>query len=162
MKNYIESILAILIMCININNSFAQNKLKDRPNSNIISKSKTHLIINDSLALQKINSVNSAKVEIKIPIDGNFLVAFPPYPIPAKENVSCLIYWDTKLDIKGADMGVYDVNCNKICGKEKVFLNKQTDNSGIVTWNTNAVIKGIYFIQIKHGTATLLIKVIIE
>jgi hypothetical protein len=145
-----------------IDKSSAQNNDDVSVKNYIISISKEHYKILDTLVINNLQSITSAKVDIKIPINGNFLFAYPPYPIPAKETVSCLIYWDTKLDIKDAEMGVYDINCNKICGKEKIQLTKHSENSGVITWNASATINSIYFIQIKHGTATLIIKVIIK
>ncbi|MEI6088926.1 MAG: hypothetical protein WCR42_00585 [bacterium] len=162
MKKLIKPILIVLILISAFDNSFAQNMAKAPLKNSIILISKELSKTTDSLLQGNQNRVKSGKVEIEIPISGNYLYAFPPYPIPAKEHVSSLIYWDTKLDIKDAEMGVYDINCNKICGKEKIILNRQTDYCGVVTWNSNAVVKGIYFIQIKHGTATLMIKIIIE
>jgi hypothetical protein len=59
-------------------------------------------------------------------------------------------------------MSVYNMDCEKICGKERISLAKLNDYNGIVTWNGFGYQSGIYLLVIKHGTRTVLIKMIIE
>jgi hypothetical protein len=96
------------------------------------------------------------------PLTGNYLYAYPPYPLPAKESVHTLIYWDTKLNINNAEMGVYNFLGAKVCGKERISLSQNSNWSGIVTWDATGTPPGIYFLQIKHGTRTKAIKMLIE
>jgi len=93
---------------------------------------------------------------------GNYLYAYPPYPLPAKDYVSSEIYWDTKLDINSADMAVYNLFGDKICGKEKINLQQKTIWSGTVTWDASSAPPGLYLLRIKHGTKTETIKMLIE
>jgi len=93
---------------------------------------------------------------------GNYLYAYPPYPLPAKDYVSSEIYWDTKLDINSADMSVYNLFGDKICGKEKISLQQKTIWSGTVTWDASSAPPGLYLLRIKHGTKTETIKMLIE
>jgi hypothetical protein len=116
----------------------------------------------ESLNNNKVNRIEFAKVEIETTLIGNYLYALPPYPLPSKGIVNTVIYWDTILDINKADMSVYNMDCEKICGKERISLVKLNDYNGIVTWNGFGYQSGIYFLIIKHGTRTALIKMIIE
>lgn len=102
------------------------------------------------------------KVEIEIPLNGNYLYAFPPYPIPANSSVNTMIYWDTKLNINNAEMLVYDINGTKICGKERISLSQLNEYSGIVTWNSAGNKPGVYLLIIAHGTKTVIVKIIIN
>jgi hypothetical protein len=165
MKKYTAIIFSTFILIINYFNLSAQNiRVEDKMLYKIqILKEKG--IFSPKLDTFFINNINTnkvTKVDIEIPFDGNYLYAFPPYPLPAKESVCSLIVWDAKLDINNAEMSVFDLNGDQICGKERITLNKESDYYGIVTWNVNAKIKGIYFIHIKHGTAAIIIKVMID
>lgn len=163
MKKILKRILLLLLIILNYNILLAQND-DDNAQSSINNIAK--LEYSNAKILDSVNN-NTPKKHFEKPINetpilGNYLYAYPPYPIPAKEIVSTLFFWDSKLDINKAIMPVYDMNGNKICGKEKIILEKQSEFSGIVTWNTSAVNKGIYFIQIVHGTQTKMIKIIKE
>jgi hypothetical protein len=162
MKKIYKIILLALILIINFNIILAQNNRNAIAGVNnkiaVLKNSNDNTL--ETLMHNEINKINSAKIET--PLSENYLYAYPPYPMPAKECINCLLFWDSKLDINNAKMCVYDMNCNSICGKEKITLNRHSDFSGIVTWNSNGVSKGIYFIQIIHGTRTSMIKVIIE
>ncbi len=116
----------------------------------------------DLLTKKKQNLIKVAKVEIETPIDGNYLYTCPPYPLPSKGNVNTLIYWDTKLDINNAEMTVYNINCDKICGKERITINKLSEYNGIVTWDGTGYQTGVYLLTIKHGTRLGIVKMVIE
>jgi hypothetical protein len=163
MKKLIKTILSLLLIIVNYNILLAQN------NNDFVKCTIDNLAKLEHSNMKILGSVNNntakkyfEKPIIETPILGNYLYAYPPYPIPAKEFVSTLIFWDSKLDINKAIMCVYDMNGNKICGKENITLEKQSEFSGIVTWKTSGVYKGIYFIQIVHGTQTKMIKIIKE
>jgi hypothetical protein len=92
----------------------------------------------------------------------NYLYAYPPYPMPATNEVRSLIYWDTSIDIESDEMTVYNIYGTKVAGKEKLRLDKLTNYSGNLVWDCSDVPSGIYLITIKHGTETRAVKVIVN
>lgn len=117
---------------------------------------------NQGQNLDNSNKLQYNKFAIDIGKEDNYLYAYPPYPLPATNYVQFLLYWDTTLDIKDSEIAVYDINGNKICGKEKFILDQMSLYNGIMTWNSSGIDRGIYIIQIKHGTKTETVKVMIE
>lgn len=95
-------------------------------------------------------------------VNQNYLYAFKPYPIPAAQQVSALVYWDTSLEIENDEIFVYDIYGQKIAGKESITINKLAPYKGNITWNCSAAANGIYFIQINHGTITQTVKVMVN
>jgi hypothetical protein len=91
-----------------------------------------------------------------------YLYIHAPCPVPAKNSVQSLIYWDPHIDIEDDDIGVIDVSGNKIEGKENITIDKLTPYSGFLTWNCARVAQGIYFIHIKHGNNSRIMKVVIS
>lgn len=91
----------------------------------------------------------------------NYLYAYPPYPMPAINEVRSLIYWDTSIDIDNDEMFVYDMYGVKVAGKEKIRIDKLTAYSGNLVWDCSGIPTGIYLINIKHGTRTRTIKAIV-
>ena len=114
----------------------------------------------DTANISHSNSINS-KIEDEKLYKGDYLYAFPPYPIPAKETVNSLVYWDKRYDFNNADINVYNTEGTKISGKERVTITQQSDWSSIVSWNAANFPSGIYIILIKHGSKTLSVKVVI-
>ncbi|GAB1370394.1 hypothetical protein MASR1M45_04550 [Candidatus Kapaibacterium sp.] len=92
----------------------------------------------------------------------NYLYTYPPYPLPATNEVHSLIYWDTSTDIENGDMAVYSIYGTKVAGKEKLRIDKLTSYSGILVWDCSDVQSGIYLITIKHGTESRAVKVIVN
>ena len=101
-------------------------------------------------------SVQNTETEIM-----NYLFSYPPYPMPAINEVRSLIYWDTSIDIDNDEMFVYDMYGTKVAGKEKLRIDKLTAYSGNLVWDCSGVPTGIYLINIKHGTQTRTIKAIV-
>lgn len=99
--------------------------------------------------------------EIETPYIGDYLYACPPYPMPAKDKVNSLVYWDKRYNFDKAEINVYNTEGIKICSKEHISVSQQSDWSSIVTWNANGVPFGIYIILIKHGSKTISVKVAI-
>jgi len=172
MREYFKYIIIFIIFILNLIELSAQFAKFD-PDQNynigrdiIQIKSKNSIIKlkqkHSSVVMENSNELSKYKAVIESPLVGNYLYAYPPYPMPAKNYVNILLYWDTKLDIKTAEMGVYDMNGKKRCGKEKITLDQQSASNGIITWCSSGFERGIYFIQIKHGTETSNVKVIIE
>ena len=54
--------------------------------------------------LDPLTKVDDYKIEVL-----NYLYAFPPYPLPAINEVRSLIYWDMSLDIDKDEINVYDI-----------------------------------------------------
>ncbi len=92
----------------------------------------------------------------------NYLYAYPPYPMPAINIVQSLIYWDWSIDIDKDEIDVYNIYGKKIEGKEKITIEKINQYSGYLIWDCSDVDNGIYFIQLKHGTNSLLLKILVD
>ena len=92
----------------------------------------------------------------------SYFYSFPPYPIPATNQISAKIYWDLRYDIDKADFSVYNIYGMKIDDKSHFALNKEKSYSGTLTWNCATAPDGVYMLVIKHGDATRAIPVIIE
>ena len=142
-----KNIILILIIFISPK-SFLNSSLPD--STQVICKTNQDSIINYN------------KQVIETPLKNNYLYTFPPYPIPAYSQVNFMLYWDTKKDIKSADIAIYNINGNKISCKEEITINKHSNYNGVLTWNTTEKLHGIYFINIKHGTAYVTVKVLIK
>lgn len=91
-----------------------------------------------------------------------YLYSYSPYPIPAKSEVSTVLYWDPVFDIDNAQISVYNIYGVEIQGKENITINKNTQYSGILNWDCSKINNGTYFIQINHGTNKKSIKVIVQ
>ncbi|OGU12405.1 MAG: hypothetical protein A2X61_04595 [Ignavibacteria bacterium GWB2_35_12] len=107
--------------------------------------------------LDPINSVEENEIEVQ-----NYLYVYPPFPIPAKNYVKTLIYWDLSIDIDKDEIAVYNIYGVKIEGKEKIRIDKKNSYSGWLVWDCSDVESGIYFIKINHGTKTKYIKVMVD
>ncbi|MCX6148620.1 MAG: hypothetical protein NTW25_15405 [Candidatus Kapabacteria bacterium] len=95
--------------------------------------------------------ISSVETQIE---DQTYFYSYPPFPIPAKNEVKSLIYWDMSYNIDYSDIGVYDIYGNKIANREKISINKLNAYSGYLSWDCSGAGTGVYMIQIKHGTNT--------
>lgn len=95
----------------------------------------------------------------EIEVKTDYLWSSAPYPNPAKEFVQAKIYWDTNNDIEQAELTVFDIYGNRICGKDKISLVPENEYSGLIKWECSGVSNGIYLIRIQHGTKKQNIKV---
>ena len=91
----------------------------------------------------------------------NYLYSYPPYPLPAMNEVRSLIYWDTSIEIDIEQIAVYNIFGAKVAGHDKIRLDKLTAYSGNLVWDCSGVESGIYVIHLKHGTESRIIKVIV-
>lgn len=91
----------------------------------------------------------------------SYFYAFPPFPLPAVNQIRSLIYWNTGIDIDKDEIAIYDLYGTKISGREQIDIEKITPYSGYLTWNCSWVDSGIYLIQIRHGASNNVIKVIV-
>lgn len=104
-----------------------------------------------------INSVEDSKTE-----ETTYLFIYPPYPVPSGNSVKALIYWDPRVNIDDDEIGVMNASGCKIEGRGNITIDKLTPYSGFLTWNCAGVTSGIYFIHIKHGNNSRLIKTVIS
>lgn len=91
----------------------------------------------------------------------NYLYSYPPYPLPALNEVRSLIYWDPGLDIDIEQITIYNIYGTKIPTHDKIRIDKLTNYSGNLIWDCSGVETGIYVIHLKHGTESRIIKVIV-
>ncbi len=103
-------------------------------------------------------SVVEAKIE-EVP----YLYFFPPYPLPAvKGNVRAMIYWEPKIDIDNDEIIVTNIYGGKVSGRENITIDKKTAYSGYLVWDCSKVETGIYFINLRHGSTSRTLKVIVD
>ncbi|MBI5324012.1 MAG: hypothetical protein HZB41_01810 [Ignavibacteriae bacterium] len=103
----------------------------------------------------------TAVIDVEIEVQ-NYLYAYPPFPMPAKNYVKTLIYWDMSLDIDKDEIVVFNIYGEKIEGREKIRIDRQNLYSGWLVWDCSVVESGIYFIKINHGTRTIYLKVMVD
>ncbi len=140
----IKTIFILLFSVLLVNNTYSQSEEIEKSN------------------MFDIEVIQTPKMKIETPYNDDYLYAFPPYPIPAKETVKTLVYWDKRYDFNKAETYVYNTEGIKICGKERISISQQSEWSSIVTWNSAGFPSGVYILLIKHGSKTISIKVIIE
>lgn len=122
--------------------------------------------LGDSVSIRHSNSksdLDSAlyKLDAKTEIQPYFY-AYPPFPLPAMNQVRSKIYWDRNIDIDKDEINVFNINGNKVAGKEKISIEKIDDWSGYLSWDCNGMESGVYLIIVKHGTGNNVIKVIVS
>ncbi|MCX6146039.1 MAG: hypothetical protein NTW25_02140, partial [Candidatus Kapabacteria bacterium] len=105
------------------------------------------------LKIYRNDNQSTTKVESQTE-DQTYFYSYPPYPIPAMNEIKSLIYWDMSYNIDDSDIGVFDIYGNKIANRDKITINKLNGYSGYLTWDCSGVSTGVYMIQIKHGTNT--------
>jgi len=94
-------------------------------------------------------------------INLSYFYSYPPFPIPAKNVTRSLIFWDSSSDIDLDDISVYNVYGVKICGREKISIEKSNFYSGHLILDCTSFENGIYLIKIQHGTTSKIIKVLV-
>ncbi|MCX6148304.1 MAG: hypothetical protein NTW25_13805 [Candidatus Kapabacteria bacterium] len=112
----------------------------------------SNAVISDSVTYIKgegIDTLKSSVIE-----DQTYFYSYPPYPLPARNELKSLIYWDMSYNIDDSDIGVYDIYGNKVADKGKLSINKLNAYSGYLSWDCSGIATGVYMIQIKHGTNT--------
>jgi photosystem II stability/assembly factor-like uncharacterized protein len=91
-----------------------------------------------------------------------YFYSYPPYPLPAINEVQSLIYWESDFEINTDESMIYNIYGEKIDSKGKISLNKLTPYSGHLIWDCSNVEPGIYIIRVKHGTGFNTIKVMVS
>ena len=118
---------------------------------------------NDNISYLRGEGIDSTTDVIDVSVEvRNYLYAYPPFPIPAKNYVKTLIYWDLSLDIDKDEIAIYNIYGEKIEGRERIRIDKKNINGGYLVWDCSDVESGIYFIKISHGTKTLYLKVMVD
>jgi photosystem II stability/assembly factor-like uncharacterized protein len=91
----------------------------------------------------------------------NYLYTYPPFPMPARSEVSTRIVFDTSTDIAVENIAVYDIYGRKLPTKESLRFEQETFYSGNIIWDCSAVEPGVYIIRINHGTEVRAVKVMV-
>ena len=120
------------------------------------------LIASAARGIYKMPISEIERLSVDEEIRGDYLYACPPYPTPADQEVNVKIYWDAVLGLEYADMGVYDLVGNRICGKDGLQINRTGSWNAIVTWNSSGEVPGVYFLIVKHGMKSKCIKFLIK
>lgn len=127
-------------------------------------------IVNDYLVLSsdydvyriKLTDLGIVPTNVESETERNYLYTYPPYPLPAKSEVKVLFYWDINIPMTVDDISIYDLLGQKIEAKNNLKLIKQANHYGNVIWDCSTTPAGIYLINIKHGTESKSVKVVVE
>jgi photosystem II stability/assembly factor-like uncharacterized protein len=106
-----------------------------------------------------VSSIENSENQIE---EVNYLYTMPPYPNPTSSVVTAKFYWDSRIDIDNSEIGVFDLNGNKVSGKENLSIEKLNEWSGNIKWNCIGQTKGTYLIKIQHGNNTKTVKVVVN
>ncbi|TNE35513.1 T9SS type A sorting domain-containing protein, partial [bacterium] len=143
---------------INENNKFIYSIL-GRAGNNIFIGSMTESYLHGNLF---VSSLEKLGVKTSVETQRNYLYTYPPYPLPAKSEVKVLFYWDINIPMTVDDISIYDLLGQKIEAKNNLKLIKQANHYGNVIWDCSTTPAGIYLINIKHGTESKSVKVVVE
>lgn len=110
----------------------------------------------------KLSDLGIVKSTVESQIERNYLYTFPPYPLPAKSEVKVLFYWDINIPMSIDDISIYDLSGQKLATGGQLRLVKNTNHNGNLIWDCSTVPAGIYLINIKHGTESESVKVVVE
>ena len=116
---------------------------------------------NNGVYKAKLSDFGITDVEEKIEIEPYFY-SYPPYPLPAKNEVRSLIYWESEYEINTDESEIYNIYGEKMDSKGKISLNKLTSYSGHLIWDCSNVEAGIYIIRVKHGSGFKTVKVLVN
>ncbi len=118
---------------------------------------------NNTFWLQPLDSIISGVENTENNLEEvSYLYTLPPYPNPTVSEVTAKFYWDSRIDIDNSEIGVFDLNGNKVSGKENLSLEKLNEWSGNIKWNCIGQPKGTYLIKIQHGNNTKSVKVVVN
>ena len=92
----------------------------------------------------------------------NILYHYPPFPQPSATEVNIKSFWDSGvIDFTADDIEIYNINGEKINTKDKIKIRKEAQNIGTIIWDNSGVEPGIYIMRTKHGTETLITKIMV-
>lgn len=92
----------------------------------------------------------------------SYIVTLPPYPNPTQNEVTAKFYWDNRINIEKSEIGVFDLNGNKVSNNENLNLEILNEFSANIKWNCDGVQSGTYLIKIQHGNNLKYVKVIVN
>jgi hypothetical protein len=133
---------------------------------NIFNDSLFILSANDSLthwytmwfAKPKTNATVVKESQIKT---NNSLYLSTPSPLPGNELIRVKLYWDQRLDIEEADFKLFSSMGEEINQNNKFNFDLINNYSGYITWNCKDVNTGVYFINVRLGSHTRSIPVVL-
>jgi Secretion system C-terminal sorting domain/Leucine Rich Repeat len=91
-----------------------------------------------------------------------YLYNFPPYPQPASNEVKIPIYWRLGNPVSSDNIKIYNNMGVEIKQENKIKIEESTSINGEVIWDASGVDSGIYFLEIRHGTSTKYVKILLE
>jgi len=115
---------------------------------------------NKSVLIQKLDFLNSTGVEEVELLP--YFYAYPPFPIPGKNQIKTLIYFEPNVVINKSDIGIYDQNGNKFERDENISIDYLNNYSGYLIWDCKNAPTGIYLIHLKFGELYKTIKVMVN
>ncbi len=110
----------------------------------------------------KLTPVKDTTDVIEIPeVNFDYLWASPAYPNPADDYVKTRVYayMDEEFDLN--NFSVYDILGSKLSTDGKLSLMPLDNKSATLTWDCSGMNTGVYFIQIKIGSKSRTVPVII-
>lgn len=92
----------------------------------------------------------------------NALYQYPPFPQPSINEVYIRTLWDShEINFSIDDVEIYRLNGEFINTKGKLSIVKDAQNKGNIRWDNSGEKPGIYIVKTKHGTETLITKIMI-
>ncbi|MCK5740909.1 MAG: T9SS type A sorting domain-containing protein [Chlorobi bacterium] len=110
--------------------------------------------------LYKIELQDSLIISVDDIEERDYFYAFPPYPMPAKNIVRSLIYFDN--NVLAEDVEVFDRFGVKVGDGKDISIDKVKSYSAILSWNCSGVATGVYFIRVRNGDRMKILKVIVK
>jgi hypothetical protein len=93
----------------------------------------------------------------------DYLYSYPPFPIPATAGkVRALVFWNSGIDIETDEINIVDITGAKVSSRDKITIDKLNSYSGYLNWDCSDMQSGTYLIQIKHGTKSSTLKIMIN
>lgn len=107
--------------------------------------------------------VNSVEIDVENEINNfEYVYLYEPYPNPSNSVINAEVFWSNSYDINNSDLGVFDINGNRVSNSTNLTFSKLTNNKGNIKWNCIGVPSGTYLIKIQHGNNTKSVKVVVN
>jgi hypothetical protein len=107
--------------------------------------------------------VNSVEIDIENEINSSeYVYLYEPYPNPTNNEINTEVFWSNSFDIDNSDIGVFNLNGNKVSSPTNLTLEKLNANKGNIKWDCVGQPKGTYLIKIQHGNNTKTVKVVVN
>ncbi len=96
----------------------------------------------------------------------SYLYTSPPYPQPANQQVRVPIYWRLGNAVSPDNIKIYNamgVNIDHIVAQEnRITITESSSINGEIIWDASGMEAGVYFLEIRHGTSTRYVKIMLE